>query len=833
MLRTDRALHSILEKNQNHEYNENDFYKYLHHVRKISQRNDNAYLDCTGTHGYILRPSLTNPILMSRNEASLHELTIGKYNEQQKQANLNYNVLEEIEPHEAKQTVTTAMSKMMEYFPGLQQKEKEKRKEDDPLLGIMQENKSQEVLENEQLMSGKNTEQANTRQAYALAKELAIDQFHKQFKAAVELGYNAGEFINDKWSGQELLRYIQGETRILYEKNPTMKMKLTNMEDAQPDPTNGLISRPVYPLGQLENYGSRIDWDRQKAELEYMDFINKKLGKNGVQVQKTVQGILNADKARDGNDQEQKYDSDDEMPDVDKNGDSTQNNWGVQSQKFDHNVKPEEIASSYNPKNFSFAFANDLKPAKVGDKFETSLLQFEQPKVVPELSGASSRSNMFTQTPKQPDQQTAETQTSSEPMQLEQKPEMSDKQMQATLFDETKMLQEAQARVEELSELHKALQEVQGHYLQQEIALREKQLELCHANQQLEKVNQEFESLKLEYSGQFHLLQQQIEAERSEKDQYNDHFLSIINQKDAELEQLGLQAKEQGSALIFGEKELQYALTLEERDKELNRLNNYVQELEQMVQRSELGKQELMYHGQNLQMQYENLNNQFNQFLPLARQVEEENKQFKELVLPVAQQLELERNQLLEEKNNQVLSNEQPLALLGDQMSNDEQPLLLGDQMSNDDVDESALDMILGPRGQGKVKRPRKSGKGLTVSNEYQPLGSHFVHVPSLKQGQLKITDQSGNCQQGLSMNISKKLGNAILAASKGKSSSANSLGKRDKSLFQMIIHSVRGGNVVPAETDESRKKQREDLLKSMKSEGNDSIGVKHELKTL
>jgi hypothetical protein len=248
MLRNDKALQGILKKNQNSSYNENDFYSYMKSVREKQQANNEMFLECRGTHGYPVTPAVTNPIIDSKIEATVHDLTTSNYIQRTKQANFNYNVLEELQPHEAKQTVTTAMSKLMEYFPGLQEKEEqnkeEKKKKEREARGEKSdmfpttEGKSDEVLANERLMKGKMTEQANTEQAYKLAKELAAKRFNSLYPGVVDIGLNVGEVIGDDWTGEELLAFCEGDDSVLKRKRPTFGDSVRNVRNARPDSTN-------------------------------------------------------------------------------------------------------------------------------------------------------------------------------------------------------------------------------------------------------------------------------------------------------------------------------------------------------------------------------------------------------------------------------------------------------------------------------------------------------------------------------------------------------------------------------------------------------------------
>jgi hypothetical protein len=309
MLRKDPALHSILEKNQNKDYCENDFYKYMFHVRSLQHNNNKKYLAAPGTHGYNVAPSITNPLFMSRNEAILHDLTVGNYTERTKQANFNYNVLEEYQPHEAKQTVTTAMAKLMEYFPGMQEKAKKKSEDEEMIEGLLKANKSKEVLENEEMMNGKNTEQANVQQAFTLALELATSKFNEDFPDVVQLGYNAGEFVNGKWTGQELLRYVTGESKLLYEKNPTFKLKIRATGNVKPDNTNGINIYPVVPLQPLENNNDGVDRERLAAEKRYMKKINRSMYKNSKKIGENLRHLRTT--PWDDPDNDEKYPSSD------------------------------------------------------------------------------------------------------------------------------------------------------------------------------------------------------------------------------------------------------------------------------------------------------------------------------------------------------------------------------------------------------------------------------------------------------------------------------------------------------------------------------------------
>ncbi len=235
MLSSSSSLEGILQKNQNSDYNERDFYKYMFHVREKQNENNRKFLTAPGTHGFFVAPSLTPSLYDSYNESVSHKLNVANYAERVKQANFNYNVLEEIQPHDSKQTVTDSQAKLLSFFPGLSNPLAGPSSGDGsgdgssnggPSSGLSgglssgpnvagiagaDQSKSDEVKQNEALMRGLVGEAAAFQQAKVYLNQMVQEAYQREVPEFAEIGL---QLMNaDNTPTDTLLEFINNPSR--------------------------------------------------------------------------------------------------------------------------------------------------------------------------------------------------------------------------------------------------------------------------------------------------------------------------------------------------------------------------------------------------------------------------------------------------------------------------------------------------------------------------------------------------------------------------------------------------------------------------------------------
>ena len=107
------SMKRILTLNQNEDYSEGNFYKYMHSVREIQAANNAKFLACSGSHVFNQQEIQWNAPVMSKNEERSFKRNVASSDIRSQLAVFNFNELEKIHSHEAKQTVSEFDQKLM------------------------------------------------------------------------------------------------------------------------------------------------------------------------------------------------------------------------------------------------------------------------------------------------------------------------------------------------------------------------------------------------------------------------------------------------------------------------------------------------------------------------------------------------------------------------------------------------------------------------------------------------------------------------------------------------------------------------------------------------